>query len=100
MKSINLEAEFGQYLSSRPTGARLRMQIESSVKAGQVVSIDLTNVESMSESFADEALALLVVEFGSEWFKKSIRLEGAKPHVRDSILNAILERRMRMVNAS
>jgi hypothetical protein len=60
------------------------------------VFIDMTNVESMSEGFADEAFAILVVTRGADWFKRRIQLEGVKPFVRDTILTAVLERRARM----
>jgi PHD/YefM family antitoxin component YafN of YafNO toxin-antitoxin module len=43
------------------------------------VFIDMTNVESMSEGFADEAFAIIVVAHGAKWFKQRIQLEGVKP---------------------
>jgi hypothetical protein len=100
MKTIHLEAEFGAYLSSRTTAARLRTQIESLADAGQVAFIDMTNVESMSESFADEAFAVLVAARGAEWFKRGVRLESMRPSIRDNILNAVLERRARAAGHS
>jgi hypothetical protein len=96
MKSIDVEAEFGAYLSSRVTAACLRQQIECSAEEEHVVLIDMRNVESMSEGFADEAFAILVVAHGAGWFKQRIQLQGVKPFVRDTILTAILERRARI----
>ena len=95
MTRIDLETEFGAYLSSRSTAARLRSQIESVVDSGQIVFIDMTNVDSMSESFADEAFAVLVAARGAEWFRNGIRLEGIKSSIRDTIASTVLERRAR-----
>jgi hypothetical protein len=96
MKRIDAEAEFGAYLSSRVTAVRLRKQIECSVDEEDLVLVDMTNVESMSEGFADEAFAILVVTRGADWFRQSIQLTGVKPFIRDTILMAVLERRARV----
>src|SRR4051812_19332276 len=51
--------EQGPVLASRGRAARLREEIEAALEAGEVVTVDLAGVETVSPSFADELFAKL-----------------------------------------
>lgn len=95
MITIKVAEELGTHLSSRSLGAKLRSRIESAVDAGQIVTIDFAGVDTLSESFADEVFAVLDATRGAEWFRKGVRIQGLAGGPRDTVLNAILERRTR-----
>lgn len=84
-------AEQGTDLSSRSTGRRLRDQAERLATNGAVV-LDFNGVRSVSHSFADELLAVLVATRGEEWFRDHIRVVNHAPSVRFAILDAIQHR--------
>lgn len=84
--TIRLAEEHGAYLSGRFTAARLRKDVTSS---GVPVTVDLAGVESLSDSFADEFFAVLVEEFGHEWFASNVVVRGMTPDVRHTVLRAV-----------
>lgn len=88
-------ASLGIHLSSRDTAARLRADIIRATAAGGPAEIEMADVETVSESFADEAFAVLADARGAEWFRTRMRLINMSADVRDVILSAILERRTR-----
>jgi hypothetical protein len=63
MKDVVIAAA-GPDLAARGAGANLRREIERAVVAGEQVVVDLKEVQSISDSFADEAFGILALEFG------------------------------------
>lgn len=90
MNTIRI-AEQGSDLSSRSTGRRLRVQTER-VASRDVVVLDFDGVRSVSHSFADELLAVLVAAYGEGWFRNHIRVINHTSSVRSVILDAIQHR--------
>ena len=90
---IEIAKTFGTDLSSRQRAAALRLDITTRTAAGiSPVTLDFAGVRTVSESFADGALAVLVEERGEEWFRLNVRLVNLSPAVRLSILEAVDER--------
>ncbi len=79
-------ADLGHFLSSRHSAAELRERI---ILVDGPVVVDLAGVESLSDSFADELFAVLVQDFGHEWFAKNISVSGMSSDVRQTILRAV-----------
>lgn len=79
-------------LASRQAATRVRAEVEGIALAGEVVTIDLGKVLSLSESYADELLGVLVARHGLEWFAEHIAIVGASPIVFRSIAVAIRHR--------
>lgn len=79
-------AEQGQFLSSRHVASSLRQQI---LLAGGPVVVDLSGVESLSDSFADELFAVLVQDHGHEWFAANVSVVGLSLPIRQTILRAV-----------
>lgn len=86
-------AELGQHLASRTRARQLRVDVVRDVSAGRApIEVDLTDVLSVSDSFADEFFAVLAAERGDEWFRQNIKLVGVSDVVRGSIVRAISAR--------
>jgi hypothetical protein len=95
--TIALAAKLGGYLSSRRAAATLRKEIVSQIeKDGSVCQIDFADVWSVSDSFSDELLSILVVERGHDWFRQHIKLINLSDDLRTSILRAIDQRLSRV----
>jgi hypothetical protein len=89
--TIDLGAEFGTDLSSRHRASELRVLVECRLASGDIdrVAIDLSNVRTVSHSFADELFAVLVIDHGEQWFKEHVAVAAPSAPVRQTILEAI-----------
>jgi len=83
-------AELGHHLASRSRARLVREQVVAEIQvSGQPCDVDLTDVLSVSDSFADEFFAVLAADYGDEWFRSNIRIDAACDVVRGSIVRAI-----------
>jgi hypothetical protein len=74
---IRLVARFGPVLAGRPQAFIVRQEIESEIRAGREVVVDLDGVVTMSPSFADELFGKLAGEIGSD----RVRFEHLSGHL-------------------
>ncbi|MCY1283414.1 hypothetical protein D9M70_322930 [compost metagenome] len=79
-------------LASRPLAAIERASISELLSHEENVVIDLENVESISESFADELFGVLVLERGLSYVLQHIKLVNAAEDVLRSIAIAMKRR--------
>jgi hypothetical protein len=79
-------------LASRQAAATLRTQIEQHVSTGDKISIDLSAVFAISESYADELFGVLALRYGLEWLTDHVALHNLKPFVFRAIADAIRQR--------
>lgn len=79
-------------LSSRRVASSLRSRIVERLQAGDSVVIDLGQVESISESYADELFGLLAVGLGITNFVQRVAVCHANSHVLRVIAHALKER--------
>jgi STAS-like domain of unknown function (DUF4325) len=79
-------------LSSRRLASGLRHDVVASLRAGDVVAIDLLKVESISESYADELFGMLAVGLGIDGFVQKVSILHANKHVLRVIAHALKER--------
>lgn len=79
-------------LASRQAAAALRAQIVQHALAGEKVSIDLSAVLSISESYADELFGILALRYGLDWFSDNVVLHHPNPFVFRAIASAIRQR--------
>ena len=80
-----------QHLASRGRASSVREEVLVAASQGRVV-IDLTGVESVSDSFADELFGVLAEEQGETWFQGHLEVRGASDVVRSAIVRAIRSR--------
>jgi len=79
-------------LASRTVAAKERAKIDANLCAQQRLVIDLKNVASISESFADELFGVLVLEKGLDFVTSRLKLVNATENVLRSIAIAMKRR--------
>lgn len=84
----------GTDLASRKTAATVRYNVVKTVSSGYVVIVDLSAVESVSFSYADELFGVLAATQGWEWFIQNVRLVGAKEHLL-RVIAEVINRRLK-----
>ena len=86
----------GPVMSTRERGREVRQRLEDllrSAPVGEVVEIDLTAVEAMTVSFADELIGRLMTDRAAGEFQgQAIVIVGKGEDVRETV-EAVLERR-------
>lgn len=87
-------SQFGTDFGTRDMGARIREQLLPLLKGDERVALDFTGVNVVSNSFADECIAKLLLEMPLEELKKRTTFIGLNPLAKTSVLTA-LQRRYR-----
>ena len=86
-------------LASRAKAALLREKVLTILSSGSNVDMDLANVESISDSFADELFGVLAASYGIESLAQRLRVSQAT----DSLYKVIalnINNRLHQVAAS
>lgn len=84
--TIHVATELGTFLSSRRSAGALRQRVEA---ANLPVVIDFSDVQSLSDSFADEFFAVLVQNRGHDWFAENVSVKELTGENRHTVLRAI-----------
>lgn len=84
----------GPDLASRKTAAIERHKLLGHAAAGNTVVVDLSDVVSVSYSYADELFGVLAAVRGWDWLSKVVRLEGANEHVL-RVIAEVINRRLK-----
>jgi len=82
----------GKHLSTRVAGAAVREKIVVSIKSNERIIFDFTGVEVVSNSFADECFAKLVLSFDLPKVKEHTTFTNASPFIKAVIANSFKER--------
>lgn len=90
-------SQYGTDFGTREMGARIREQLLPLVMGEERVVLDFTGVNVVSNSFADECIAKLLLEMPLDELKKRTTFRGLNPLAKTSILTA-LQRRYRVMN--
>ena len=86
--------EFGQNLGTRPLGKRVREQLLPLIEQNECVVLDFTGVDVVSNSFADECIAKLLLEMSLAELKNRTTFKGLNPIASESVLTALRRRHM------
>lgn len=100
-ETIQISERYGSYLSSRRLAGELRQYVSMLVdtKDATEITVDFSGVESISNSFIDGFLGLLLMERGRRWLDHHVRLIGLSSEDRDDI-EAVLTLREREVSVA
>lgn len=90
--------QFGENFGTREMGARIRKQILPFLSGDERVVLDFTGVNVVTNSFADECIAKLLLEVSLDDLKKHTTFRGLNPVAERSVLVA-LQRRYRYMKA-
>ena len=93
-KFINYGTDFGSTIM----GQKLRQKLLSLIKENDKVILDFTGVNVVSNSFADECIAKLLLEMPLDQLKQHTTFRGLNPLAERSVLVA-LQRRYKVLSA-
>ena len=91
--------EYGTDFGTRDMGQKLRQKILPLINSGEKVVLDFTDVRVVSNSFADECIAKLLLEMPLDELKKHTTFRGLNPLAERSVLVA-LQRRYTVIKDS
>ena len=86
--------EYGQNLGTRPLGKRVREQLLPLIEQNERGVLDFTGVDVVSNSFADECIAKLLLEMPLAELKSRTTFRGLNPIASESVLTALRRRHL------
>lgn len=88
--------EYGENLGTRPLGKRVREQLMPLLEQDERVVLDFTGVNVVSNSFADECIAKLLLIMPLSDLKARTTFRGLNPVASESVLTALQRRHLVM----
>ena len=89
--------DFGENLGTRPLGQKVREQLVPLLEKEDLVVLDFTGVNVVSNSFADECIAKLLLTMSLAELKAHTTFRGLNPMASQSVLTALQRRHLSMV---
>jgi hypothetical protein len=89
--------DYGTDFGTRDMGQKLRQKLLELINSGEKVVLDFTGVNVVSNSFADECIAKLLIEMPLEDLKRCTTFRGLNPLAERSVLVA-LQRRYKVLS--
>lgn len=89
-------SQFGTNFGSSDMGAKIRQQLRPLLDNDEKVVLDFTGVNVVTNSFADECIAKLLLEMSLDDLKKHTTFRGLNPLAERSVLVA-LQRRYKVI---
>ncbi len=86
--------EYGENLGTRPLGKRVREQLLHMIEQHERVVLDFTGVNVVSNSFADECIAKLLLTMSLTDLKSKTTFRGLNPIASESVLTALRRRHL------
>ncbi len=86
--------EYGENLGTRPLGKRVREQLLHAIEQHDRVVLDFTGVNVVSNSFADECIAKLLLTMSLADLKSRSTFRGLNPVASESVLTALRRRHL------
>ena len=86
--------EYGDNLGTRPLGKRVREQLLPLIEQNRCVVLDFTGVDVVSNSFADECIAKLLLVMPLSELKSRTTFRGLNPVAAESVLTALRRRHL------
>lgn len=88
--------EYGENLGTRPLGKRVREQLLPLIGQSERVVLDFTGVNVVSNSFADECIAKLLLTMSLAELKSRTTFRGLNSIASESVLTALRRRHLAM----
>ena len=88
--------EYGTDFGTRDMGQKLRQKLLPLIQGNDKVVLDFTGVNVVSNSFADECIAKLLLEMPLDELKQHTTFKGLNPLAERSVLVA-LQRRYKVI---
>ena len=84
--------DYGTDFGTRDMGQKLRQKLSALIASGEKVALDFAGVNVVSNSFADECIAKLLLEMPLDELKKHTTFRGLNPVAERSVLVALQRR--------
>lgn len=88
--------EFGENLGTRQLGQQARERLMPLLEGDERVVLDFTGVDVVSNSFADECIAKLLLTMPLAELKAHTTFRGLNPLASESVLTALRRRHLAM----
>lgn len=88
--------EFGENLGTRQLGQQVREKLMPLHEGDERVALDFTGVDVVSNSFADECIAKLLLTMPLSELKARTTFRGLNPLASESVLTALRRRHLAM----
>ena len=88
--------DYGENLGTRPLGRQVRERLMPLLEGGERVVLDFTGVNVVSNSFADECIAKLLISMSLAELKAHTTFRGLNPVASESVLTALQRRHLAM----
>lgn len=92
-------SKYGDSMGTRLLGARIRADLRPLLDGEEKVVLDFSGIDIVTNSFADECIAKLLLEMPLEELKSKTTFTGLTPLAERSILSALRRRRMQILKA-
>ena len=86
--------KYGENLGTRPLGKRVREQLMPLLEQDERIVLDFTGVNVVSNSFADECIAKLLLTMPLSELKSRTTFRGLNPIASESVLTALQRRHL------
>lgn len=91
-------AQYGENFGTRDMGAKIRKELLAQLEGDERIVLDFTGVNVVTNSFADECIAKLLLDMPLEELKKKTTFRGLNPVAEKSVLVA-LQRRYKVLKS-
>ncbi|MBO5498339.1 MAG: STAS-like domain-containing protein [Bacteroidales bacterium] len=89
--------QYGENLGTRPLGQRVRESLLPLIEQNDLVVLDFTGVNVVSNSFADECIAKLLLHMSLAELKSRTTFRGLNPIASECVLTALRRRHLTTV---
>lgn len=90
-------SNYGDSMGTRLLGARIRADLRPLLDGEERVVLDFSGIDTVTNSFADECIAKLLLEIPLEELKAKTTFKGVTPLAERSILSALKRRQMQIL---
>ena len=85
-------SDYGDSMGTRILGAQIRTDLRPLLDQGEKVVLDFSGIDIVTNAFADECIAKLLLEMSLEELKSKTTFTGLTPLAERSILTALKRR--------
>lgn len=86
-------SNYGDSMGTRLLGAKIRDDLRPLLDGDEKVVLDFSGIDTVTNSFADECIAKLLLEMPLAELKAKTTFKGLTPMTERSILSALIRRR-------
>jgi len=90
-------SKYGDSMGTRLLGAQIRADLRPLLDGEEKVVLDFCGIDTVTNSFADECIAKLLLEMSLDELKAKTTFTGLTPMTERSILTALKRRQMQIL---